>query len=89
MPKSSPAKLAYQKKYNAQPAQKEAGVERRRVRRQMIADGEVAIGDGKDVAHIKAMDNGGKTTKSNLKVQSASENRGWRKTGGYKVPTAK
>lgn len=86
MPKSTPAKLAYQKKYNATPAQKEAGVERRRARREAIREGEVAIGDNKDLAHKKAMDNGGSTTKGNLKVQDAAKNRAWRRGSGYKVP---
>ena len=89
MPKSSPAKLKAQKAYNATPAQKEAGVERRRARRQAIREGKVAIGDGKDLAHKVAMDNGGSTTPGNLKVQSAKKNRGWRKSSGYRVPTAK
>jgi hypothetical protein len=89
MTKSSPAKLAWQKKYNATPAQKEAGVERRRIRRQEIREGKVAIGDGKDLAHKQAMDNGGVTTEANVKVQSASKNRGWRKDSGYKVPNVK
>ena len=90
MPKSSPAKLAYQKKYNAQPEQKALGVERRRERRHAIAEGKVAIGDGKDLAHKKAADNGGKTTKGNLKVESASSNRDWRKgRKGYSVPDEK
>lgn len=90
MPKSSPAKLAYQKKYNAQPEQKEAGVERRKARRHAIAEGKVAIGDGKDLAHKRASDNGGKATKDNLKVESASSNRDWRKgQSGYKVPNEK
>ena len=87
MPKSSKAKLAFQKAYNATPAQKEAGVERRRLRRQEIREGKVAIGDGKDLAHKVAMDNGGRTTEANVKVQSASKNRAWRRGGtGYKVP---
>ena len=86
MPKSSPAKLAYQKKYNAQPEQKALGVERRRERRHAIAEGKVAIGDGKDLAHIKPASGGGKTTPSNLKVEDASKNRDWRKgRKGYKV----
>lgn len=89
MPKSSPAKLAFQKKYNAQPAQKEAGVERRRARRHAIAKGTVAIGDDKDLAHKVAMDNGGSTTPGNLKVESAKKNRGWRKASGYRVPNSK
>lgn len=89
MPKSSPAKLAYQKKYNARPDQKEAGVERRRERRHEIAAGKVAIGDGKDIAHIKPLSGGGKTAPGNLKVEPATKNRGWRKSGGYKVPIDK
>jgi hypothetical protein len=86
MPKSSPAKLKFQKAYNATPAQKEAGVERRRERRHEIAAGKVAIGDGKDIAHKVALSRGGTTTPGNLKVESASKNRGWRKARGYTVP---
>jgi hypothetical protein len=89
MPKSSPAKLAYQAKYNAQPEQAEAGVERRRARRQAISAGKVAIGDGKDLAHKKPLSKGGSTTEANLKVESAKKNRGWRKSSGYSVPTSK
>jgi hypothetical protein len=90
MPKSSPAKLAYQKKYNAQPEQTALGVERRRERRHAIADGKVAIGDGKDLGHKRAADNGGTMAKGNVKVQSASDNRAWRKgQTGYKVPDSK
>lgn len=89
MPKSTPKKLAYQKAYNATPAQKEAGVERRRARRQAIREGKVKIGDNKDLAHKVAMDNGGSTTPGNLKVESAKKNRGWRKSSGYRVPTSK
>lgn len=86
MPKSSPQKLAYQKAYNARPEQKALGVERRRERRHAIAEGKVAIGDGKDLAHKIPASEGGKTTPSNLKVQRASENRDWRKgRSGYKV----
>jgi hypothetical protein len=86
MTKSTKAKLAYQKAYNARPDQTALGVERRRERRHAIAEGKVAIGDGKDLAHKKAADNGGSTTKANLKVEDASTNRDWRKgRKGYKV----
>ena len=87
--KSTKHKLAYQKAYNAQPAQKEAGVERRRARRQAIREGEVAIGDGKDLAHKRPLSEGGSTTPGNLKVESAKKNRAWRKRSGYNVPTDK
>jgi hypothetical protein len=90
MPKSSKAKLEYQKAYNAKPEQKELGVERRRERRHAIAAGKVAIGDGKDLAHKRAADNGGSTSKANLKVEAASTNRDWRKgRKGYSVPDEK
>jgi hypothetical protein len=89
MPKSSPAKLAYQKAYNATEKQKELGVERRRTRRHLIADGKVHIGDGHDIAHKVAADNGGKMTPKNIKIEDAKENRGWRKASGYRVPTDK
>lgn len=86
MPKSTPQKLAYQKAYNATPEQKALGVERRRERRHEIAAGKVAIGDGKDIAHIVPASRGGKTVPSNLKVEDAKRNRDWRKgESGYKV----
>jgi len=90
MPKTSAAKLAWQKEYNKRPERKEAGVELRRARRQAIRDGDVKIGDGKDLAHKQAFDNGGRATKANTSPQPASENRSWR-TGakGYKVPNSK
>jgi hypothetical protein len=89
MPKSSPAKLDYQKAYNARPDQKALGVERRRTRRHLIAEGKVAIGDGKDIAHKVAADNGGKMTPKNIKIEDAKTNRAWRKSSGYRVPTDK
>lgn len=86
MPKSSAKKLAYQAAYNKQPDQKEAGVERRKARRHAIAAGRVAIGDGKDLAHKVPIESGGSSAKSNLKVESAKTNRGWRKgKSSYKV----
>ena len=90
MAKSSAAKLAYQKAYNARPEEAAKGVERRRTRRHMIADGKVAIGDGKDVSHKVAMENGGKSAPSNVKVEAAADNRNWRKgRSGYSVPNEK
>ena len=88
--KSTAEKLAYQKAYNAQPEQKELGVARRRERRHEIAAGKVAIGDGKDIAHVVPASRGGKTVASNLKVEAAKKNRAWREgEQGYKVPVDK
>jgi hypothetical protein len=89
MPKSSPQKLAYQKAYNARPDIVNRREDNNLARAQMMRAGKVKKGDGKDVAHVKALDNGGGGSASNLKVESASKNRGWRKASGYKVPTDK
>lgn len=89
MPKSSPAKLAYQKAYNARPDIVNRREDNNLARAQMMRAGKVKKGDGKDVAHINALDNGGSTDLKNLKVESTKKNRGWRKTSGYKVPNAK
>jgi len=90
MAKSTAEKLAYQKAYDARPDQKALGVERRRERRHEIAAGKVAIGDGKDIAHVVPASRGGKTVPTNLKVEAAAKNRGWRAgEGNYKVPVDK
>ena len=89
MPKSSPAKLAYQKKYNARPDIVNRREDNNLARAQMMRAGKVKKGDGKDVAHIRALDSGGSTAPGNLKVESAKKNRGWRKSSGYKVPVDK
>ena len=90
MPKSSPAKLAYQKAYNARPENVKRREENNAARREAMKAGLVHKGDGKDIAHKVALDNGGGNTKGNTKVQDASENRGWRKgQKGYQVPNVK
>lgn len=79
MTKTSKAKLAYQKAYNAQPENVRRRVENNAARRAALKAGTVHKGDGKDVAHKVALDNGGTNTPSNLTVQDESVNRGWRK----------
>jgi len=70
------AKRNYQKEneYKSQPAQIKARVERNRARRIMQEAGLVHKGDGKEVDHIKPISKGGSTTRSNLRVVSASAN---------------
>lgn len=86
MPKSSKKKLAYQKAYNARPEIIKRRVENNAARREAMAAGKVRKGDGKDVAHKVALDNGGGNSEDNLMVQDAHTNRGWRKETAYKVP---
>lgn len=79
MPSSTPGKLAYQAKYNAQPKQTAKRVSNNAARRTAISQGLAKVGDGKDVAHQVSLENGGGNAKGNLIVQAAKTNRGWRK----------
>ena len=58
---------------------------RNAARRQAIKDGLVKKGDGKDIDHIKPVSKGGTNAKSNLRVQTASENRSFARTKTGKV----
>lgn len=86
MPKSSPQKLAYQREYNARPENVEKRVKNNAARREAIREGRAHVGDGKDVAHKRSLDNGGSNAKSNLTVQDRKTNRGWRKGSGSYNP---
>jgi hypothetical protein len=79
MPKSTPRKLEYQKAYNARPEEVAKRIKNNAARREAIADGKARVGDGKDVAHKKSLENGGGNHPSNLKVEDRAKNRGWRK----------
>jgi hypothetical protein len=71
--------------YHSSPEQKKNRAMRNAARREAERDGKVSKGDGKDVAHKKALISGGGNGKSNLKVQDKAANRGWRKgQSGYK-----
>ncbi len=83
MPKSSPAKLKAQALYNAKPENVDKRVANNAARAKLIKAGRVKVGDGKDVAHIKSLENGGTNKDSNLAVQSTKANRGWRKSASY------
>lgn len=53
--------------------------ERNKARAMLMKEGKVKKGDGKDVDHKKPLSKGGKTTRSNLRVQSASANRSFKR----------
>lgn len=86
MKKSTPRKLEYQKAYNARPEEIAKRVKNNAARREAIKAGKAKVGDGKDVAHKKSLENGGGNHKSNLKVEDRSTNRGWRKGSGSYNP---
>ena len=86
MTKSTPRKLEYQKAYNAKPEEVAKRVKNNAARREAIKDGKAKVGDGKDVAHKKSLENGGGNGKDNTTVQGRTTNRGWRKGSGSYNP---
>lgn len=90
MTKSSKQKLEYMAEYQKSPENVEKRVARNKARRHAIADGRASVGDGKDIGHKRALNNGGSAKDGNTKVESTKKNRGWRKgESGYKVPNSK
>lgn len=79
MPKSSPQELRTKAAYNKRPDVQKKRVANNKARREAIREGRAEKGDGKDVHHVKPLDKGGSTDKSNTKVVSKKTNRGWRK----------
>ena len=86
MATSTKQKLAYQAKYNKQPEQVAKRVKNNAARLDAIKAGKAKVGDGKDVAHKKSLENGGGNGKSNPTVQDRKTNRGWRKGSGSYNP---
>lgn len=82
MPKSSKAKLAYQKAYNAKPEELAKRIKNNQARAEAMKKGLVHKGDGLEVDHKKMLDAGGTNADGNLRVIPAKKNRGWRKTKG-------
>lgn len=70
---NTPGRQAAQKKYNAKPIQLKRRAQRNATRAKMAKLGLVRKGDGKDVDHKDH--NTKNQSRSNLRVQSASENR--------------
>jgi hypothetical protein len=79
MTKSSKQELKTKAAYNKKPSVQKKRVANNKARREALREGRVAKGDGKDVHHVKPLDKGGSTKKSNTKVVSKKTNRGWRK----------
>jgi hypothetical protein len=86
MTKSSKAKLEYQQAYNARPENVKKRMANNAARAKLMRQGKVHVGDGKDVAHKRSLENGGTNSESNLAVQSTKKNRGWRRGSGSYNP---
>ena len=67
------------REYHGTPEQKKNRAQRNAARRELMQEGVVRKGDGKDVDHRKPIDSGGSNTRSNLRVLSKAKNRGYRR----------
>ena len=65
-------------KYQGTEEQKKKRAQSNAARRKADKEGKVSKGDGKDVAHKKAMDKGGKNTDGN-RLETASRNRSFKR----------
>jgi hypothetical protein len=79
MAKSSKAKLAYQKEYNAREENKDKRVMNNAARREAIREGRAKVGDGTEVDHKTPLRKGGSNADSNLRVVPGGKNAAWRK----------
>jgi len=64
--------------YQGTEEQKKKRAKRNAARRKAMREGKVKKGDGKDVAHKKALDKGGKNS-DGVRVESASRNRSFKR----------
>lgn len=71
--------------YKSKPEQIKKRVARNKARRMLEAEGKVHKGDGKDVDHKKPLSKGGATTRSNLRIKSASANRSFERNADHTV----
>lgn len=76
--KNTPARQRAQAKYNAKPEQKKRRAQRNAARAEMMKQGKVRKGDGKDVHHKNG--NTADNSQGNLRVASKSANRSIAKT---------
>jgi 5-methylcytosine-specific restriction endonuclease McrA len=66
------------KGYNARPENVAKRVKNNQARAELMKEGRVRKGDGKDVDHKTPLRSGGGNSRSNLRAIPASRNRGWR-----------
>jgi 5-methylcytosine-specific restriction endonuclease McrA len=94
MPYMTNGKRDYKKenaKYNSRPEVIKKRVERNAARQQLMKEGLVRKGDGKDVDHKVPLSKGGSTSRSNLRVVPRSSNTSFsrNKDGSLKSQTSK
>lgn len=87
MPYKNPKDRKYKNaaKYEDSPQQVKNREGRNTARKKLAKLGKVSKGDGKDVDHITPESKGGKTVMSNLRVESASDNRSFTRNSDHTV----
>ena len=87
MPYMTAGKRDYKKQqaYDGKPSVVKDRAKRNKARRDMMAEGKVSKGDGKDVDHKTPLSKGGGTSRSNLRVTSKSANRSFARTKAGKM----
>jgi 5-methylcytosine-specific restriction endonuclease McrA len=87
MPYMTNGKRDYKKQqaYDGKPTVVKDRAKRNKARRDMMAEGKVSKGDGKDVDHKTPLSKGGGTSRSNLRVTSKSANRSFARTKAGKM----
>jgi hypothetical protein len=70
-------------KYDGTPSVMKKRTARNKARRMLEKEGLVHKGDGKDVDHKVALSKGGTSTRSNLRVKSASSNRSYKRNSDH------
>jgi len=82
--KPRPYKKEYET-YQGKPEQIKKRAKRNAARAELMKDGKVSKGDGKDVDHIKPLSKGGTGAKSNLRAEAASKNRSFSRNADHTV----
>ena len=70
--------------YQGTEEQKKNRAQRNKARRELLREGKVHNGDGKDVAHVKAFDKGG-TNKNGVRVEDANKNRSFKRDSKHNL----
>jgi hypothetical protein len=81
--KPRPYKHEYET-YQGKPEQIKKRASRNAARAVMEKEGRVHKGDGKDVDHKQPLSKGGSTSRSNLRVKTASANRSYKRRSDHK-----
>lgn len=85
MPYKNPADRDTYPPYAQKPEVKKRRAQSNKARRMLESEGLVHKGDGKDVDHKKPLSKGGATTRSNLRVKTASANRTFKRNADHSI----